>query len=52
MRKKLPKDEIETRAQKREKKKRPRMRIHGAGLKRHSGREAGSIIKHRKRPPA
>lgn len=49
MRKKLPKDEIETRSQKREKKKRPRMRMHGAGLKRRGGKhEAGYITKRAK----
>ena len=43
MRKKSPIDEPETRAKKREIKKRPRMKLHGAGLKK-SHHEAGSIL--------
>jgi len=49
MRKKLPQDEPVTKARKREQKKRPRMRISGAGLKRRGGHEAGQIVKHTKR---
>ncbi|MDP2933977.1 MAG: hypothetical protein Q8N81_07690 [bacterium] len=46
MRKKLPSDEHPTRAKKREIKKRPRMKMHGAALRKPTKRGAGTILKY------
>jgi hypothetical protein len=44
MRKKLPSDEYVTRAKRREIKKRPRMKMHGAALRKPGKHAAGAIL--------